>query len=519
MKIPIASYVGSNWKAAVFYSEYPDIYNSPPPNLVSNTKHVAHVQYSYGNVKRSLDVHLLNNGSTYNNLNVKKIVRIGNPYHENVDERQGIKYEFLDSIKDTFLEKELIDNLRCDIDNFCRNPAAERVTYKKYSRAIIPVTEIKFNNPKNYLTSGKHDFVESCFYRGNLDFSTGRSECIAGFIPGDSLGIKSSFDGKTFTGFFNSLLYECLYCYAGYQHKVNAPFPKTLIDIDSNKLENELRNGEVDGNKQRQPIKVLRIGKRVEVGTIYTRKQLITTLETVIKTGTKIVMPTRALEFNKEVSDLFKRSNSSILYSEGDFENVQAGLIRHGYTPEFRKEQARLYREAGNKAGFFLLIDAPSPPTFTNLSLMEYARKHDIAVQLLPIRLPSSEAAALMLGKDWDEMKGSISQTNFDGVDGKGGYIRTGNNYLTSKHIHQDWLNLIKNSVGVAFSDEYREPHISMCHHAPDGQHTSIEYCGGCLIGKFKINKVPEKRMIYTKKPNKIKRLRDQHKMEFLKSN
>ncbi|MEK6834698.1 MAG: hypothetical protein AABX61_00355, partial [Nanoarchaeota archaeon] len=215
MRIPVASYVGNSWKAIVFYSEHPDVYNSPPPNIRNNSKHVAHVQYSYGNVKRGLDVFLLEDNIPYNNLNIKKVVRTGTSYHKNVDLNQGIKYEFLSLIRDTPLEKELTENLRFDIDTFCRNPAVEKITDKKYSKSIIPITEIKFNNPKNYVTSGKHDFVKSCLYRGNLDFSTAKSECMAGFIPGDSFGVKSSFDGNVFTGFFNSLMDECLYCYAG----------------------------------------------------------------------------------------------------------------------------------------------------------------------------------------------------------------------------------------------------------------------------------------------------------------
>ena len=407
--------------------------------------------------------------------------------------------------------------LRSDIGIFCENPAAEKFSEKKYSDVIFPVTKIRLNHPKIYITSGKHDYVKSCLYRGNLDFSTADSKCIAGFVPGDSLGLKSSFDGENFINFFDSFLDECMYCYAGYQH--DAPFPKTLIEIDKDKLEDELRNGRVDGNEINQLIKVLRLGKRTEVGSIYTRKQLFDTLETILRTGTHAVMPTKSLEFNKDIADLFKKSGSSILYSEGDYENVQTGLVMHGHTQEFRKEQSRLYREAGVKTGFFLLINAPQSPTSANLELIEYSKKHDLVVQLLPIRIPSREVAYLMLGKNWEDLKGNVMQSNLNGETGEGGYILTGNGFLTPKFIHPEWLKLIGNNKGLSIGHDPDEADVRMCHHHPTGNHKAIEYCGGCIMGKVGIKEVKETKVIYTKKPKRRKSMRDQHKMEFLDHN
>ena len=514
MRVRSASYIGPSWRAITFYSEDADVYKLSPPSVRPHARHVAHVQYSYGGNNRGLDVYLLNhNNVSHNHLNIKKIVRFNGPYSEEIDKNQNIKYELVNSIKGTSFETELINLLRFDIDAFCEAPAAEKFTEKKYSDIISPVTKVRLNHPKNYLTSGKHDFVKSCLYRGNLDFSTAHSKCVAGFVPGDNLGLKSSFDGETFTNFFDSFLDECMYCYAGYQH--DAPFPKTLIEIDKDKLEYELRNGETDGNEKGQIIKVLRLGKRTEVGSIYTRKQLFDTLETILRTGTHAVMPTKSLEFNKDIAELFKRSGSSILYSEGDFENVQSGLVMHGHTQEFRKEQARLYREEGVKTGFFLLIAAPQPPTSTNLELMEYARKHDLVVQLLPTRIPSREVAYLMLGKNWENLKGDVTQHNFDGETGQGGYILTGNGFLTPKYIHPDWLNLIGDNKGLSIKHNPDEVDVRMCHHHPNGNHNAIEYCGGCIIGKVGIKVVKETKMIYTKKPKKRRSIRSQHKMEF----
>ncbi len=526
MKLNTSLYTGNNSRFIVFYSEHADVHKLPPPNLRNQTSHVAHVNYSYGKRERGLDAYLLNNGNfPQSNLNIKKHIRLGRPYRLTVDEDQSIRYEFSESIKDTPIEADLTELLRIDISNFCRTPAAEGNTSEIHSPIITPVTNMKINYPKSHLTSGKHDFVKSCLYRGNLDFAMGKAKCIAGFIPGDGFGIKSSFNGGIFTGFFDSLLDECMYCYAGYQHDV--PFPKSVVEIDRDRLKNELRNGVLDGQKpQHQVVRVLRIGKRVETGSKYTRKQLFDTLETILETGTRAVMPTKSLEFDPDVADLFRKSNSVILYSEGDYSNVQKGLELHGWTQKFRKEQARLYSEDGVNVGFFMLIDAPSPPTKTNLALMEYARENKIKVQILPVRIPEKETARLMLGKNWDGMKGDVTQYDFNGEHGKGGYGLTGNTFLTPKFIHQDWLNLVKDNKGMYVSQDPDDVpdeldsglDVRMCHHMHTGKHMATEFCGGCGIGNVGIKVVPETVMVYTNKPKNVRKgkaLRGQHKLEF----
>ncbi|MEK6835361.1 MAG: hypothetical protein AABX61_03805, partial [Nanoarchaeota archaeon] len=132
-------------------------------------------------------------------------------------------------------------------------------------------------------------------------------------------------------------------------------------------------------------------------------------------------------------------------------------------------------------------------------------------------------------------LKGDVAQSNFDGEIGRGGYITSGNHFLTPVSIHPDWLNLIGDNKGLSLGHNPNDMDVRMCHHVhgtiPDledkvqyrgfrkksinGTHVATEFCGGCLIGKVGINIVPETRMKYTKKQKKTKKLRDQHKMDF----
>ena len=93
----------------------------------------------------------------------------------------------------------------------------------------------------------------------------------------------------------------CDYCYAKGTHKGDPT--KRVLTADKKSLVEQIK----DIRKTRRA-EVLRLGKISECGSKMTREQLITTLEACIETGTKVIFPTKFLEFDEELALLMRRA-------------------------------------------------------------------------------------------------------------------------------------------------------------------------------------------------------------------
>ena len=350
-----------------------------------------------------------------------------------------------------------------DILDFCKNqttktPGKNRI---RSVRKINTKTKLERITPRRILEGGKQDFVDKCKLEANIDFSKG---CITSWIPGKN----SSFDGEYFYNYFSFPWGECEYCYAIDKHE---SFPKTIYLFDKKALTEELKGGAklVFGSEETlgRPVKTLRFGKRTESWTPFTENEFVQTLEAMTETGTRGVIPTKFLPFDKILGDLFIRTNSSALYSVSPFEHLEVGAIMQNSTNEWRMEQARKYREMGVDSQYYLLTTPHLAPGNFERKILEDAEKHKMIVQVLPLR-PKSKAICLQTtGQEWNFLKNkNPGQNNFNSFleENESSYIYF-DGQLVLKEIHPEWKKIIGNNKGK----------VKMCHH--DDQ---TIYCGGC---------------------------------------
>jgi len=500
-------YYGKGRKYLAVYNFQHDVYIKPPSSF-GNVQHLDHFSYKRGNKKGGADVFLINDIPDNPGIKINKEVMLtGNKVH--IDEKKPTlklkihhQSELLKIIPEMYdiqhqilnlpeeVEKEVILMSNADIAYFCGSDTANRHRGSKIERVekIIPKTEVKYIKPKKMLTGGKQWFVPSCKLQANIDFGQG---CISGWIPIEG----ASFDGRFFTNYLSSPDSECAYCYAKKKHK---SFPKTIYEFDKKRLVEELSGRcRLDFEDWKlelgKPVKILRFGKRTETGMPITRRQFIGTLEAMVETGTKGVIPTKYLEYNKEIAELLKKTNSVVLYSIGDFDEFEKGACIHRCNNERRLEQAVRYNEAGVNSLLYLHIIGHKSPGKRENEILRFAKKHKTKVQLLPIRFSDKDLVEKMTGQTWEYLKGGSkrkrNQLMLPGFDDYGSYVFR-ERILGLEKIHASWSEMINSNNG----------RIRMCHHTLENT-----YCGGCFQTKGEITDPPPQdiKKIYSRIPKR----------------
>ncbi|MBU4492901.1 MAG: hypothetical protein KKA61_00860, partial [Nanoarchaeota archaeon] len=449
-------------------------------------KRIAHISYGFENFRRGIDVFQVNRddiGFISNKVDFKRTISFDKKElrtleRRNINKRQGIFYEIISDIKDTDIEKEVLYLAQKDIGDFCKKEAINQETKKVYLDKIMPKTRLRFVKPRFLLQGGKQEFVPLCRLEANLDFSKG---CISGFIP---VEINDAYKKGFMYGFIDPLS-ECSYCYSKYQHK---DFPKHILKFDKEKLKNELEgNCYLDRkNKLGKKVEVLRLGKRTEAGSKYTLDQLVVTLETCLETKTKVVMPTKFLDFNDDIAKLLKNTKSSLLYSIG-WDKFEKGACLNGCNNEFRLEQAVKYKEKGVNSILYLLIDAVNLPHEREKEILSFAKENKLPVLLLPIRLNNKSIAFDITSIPWSKLK-MRNQLTIPGISRKEeaeSYELINSHTLVARKINEEWARLVGDNNG----------NIRMCHHNEDKT-----WCGSCflegeqgIIEKSNYHKNPQK--------------------------
>jgi hypothetical protein len=480
-------------KYLAVYNFQHDVYIKPPSSFGS-IQHLDHFSYKRGNKNGGGDVFLINEIPDNPEVKINKEVKlIGDKVH--MDEKRPtsklkIYYqpELLKTVPEIYdiqhqilalpkgIEREVIAMSNADIVYFCGNNIAKVPRGSKIERVknIIPKTEVKYIKPEKMLTGGKQWFVPSCKLQANIDFGKG---CISGWIPIEG----ASFDGKFFTNYLSSPNSECEYCYAKRRHRT---FPKTIYEFDKQRLIEELSGGcKLEfGNWESElgkPVDILRFGKRTETCAPFTRNQFIGTLEAMIETGTKGVITTKYLEYDKGIEERLKKTKSVVLHGVGNFDEFEKGAGMHECNNDFRLEQAVKYHEAGVNSLLYLHILGHKPPGKRENEFLKIAEKHKIKVQLLPIRFPNKDLTKRMTGQTWNHLKGGSrrnrNQSILPGFDDYGSYVFR-EKMLCLEKIHSSWLKMINNNKG----------RIRMCHHTLENT-----YCGGCFQTKGEITDPP----------------------------
>ena len=268
----------------------------------------------------------------------------------------------------------------------------------------------------------------------------------------------------------------CFYCYAAYKH---TGYPN-IFKVDKSRLVQQIREAKKERARIGLLTRYLRLGKRTEAGADIFREQILTTLEACLETGISVIFPTKYLAFNRDIAELLRKTNSTVLFSLGNDE-LELGAVAHGKTNEWRLEQTGKYISARVRAMPYMLVDATKEnggPWFSqNLQkALQFPQ-----VQLIPIRLRHREVIRKILGCP-DNILGE------QGIDmfGKhfGGYERLKDGTRLHSFVHPSLEKLIDNNNG----------NVRMCSH-----NLSCTWCGKCFMSG-------EKGIITETKELKIKR-------------
>ncbi len=288
--------------------------------------------------------------------------------------------------------------------------------------------------------SGEKENTCLCIY--NVDFSTG---CLAQ-VPGkDLLDIVTKNNGcypkeellSLREAFGKIPDKRCDYCYA-MRHNSGRAIPsevdeKTLADF-----------------KEHRP-EVVRLGKNTEVGYQLYRKPLVDFLELCKEFGTKIIMPTKVLEFDPLLVDLLKEVGGTIHYSIG-YDKLEQGPGSQGFYNQWRIEQAEAYHQNGVNTALTILCDVTASIEENDFrgSEIKYALDSlpSLPKRILPMRLTSRYVAKIVTGYDWDDLK-NPKQLTFETLEKyspemrerlqRTPYTQRGNNDFTPQEYHSDF--------------------------------------------------------------------------------
>jgi len=447
-------YSGENFNViALYVSNYPDVYSALPRSI--DGKHLMHVQYGFQKRNSAIDLYLVKTPSK-DGYNLKRTIDSRNVSLDEsaiqyIFDTQNVRLQIVDDIKNSSLEKNLRKILATDIGQFTKNPSINKGwSLIDYYPEIIPVTSIGYSNPEYLLQGGKQEFIDGCVLDANLDFVTANADCIAAFVPGK----HASFSDGKFIGFYVQSDAGCTYCYAERNHL--EPYPKRFIQIEPLRLYNDLRNWNInnylpkDMQEERRvaatvaaglgAVRVLRLGKRTDDGAIYNRTQLITTLETCIRTKTRPVLTTKFLEFDSHLVSLLKKSQISLMYSITDFydseriDEFEFGPVLHGCDTLWRIEQAKQYALAGVNTGLFIATDVVYKKSVAFYNKLDSFVNDKLKVQILDAKITkkSKGVPEVITGRTWDELKGPLRMVSSGNLFGKetfrqiGGYSKQG---------------------------------------------------------------------------------------------
>lgn len=458
---------------AAYYSKHPDVMQQWPGT------HIAHVTWDNiaderkRNKRESIDYFL-----TDERLTKDRIIPVSsNQADANTENLFDIHYTISGAYSD---QASLVRAIVCaDIDDFAdvlnmdlRSSSGfldSRLSFVDEFVSRAKITPVKHAQLAKY---GKEDFNDECLFHLNLDFAVW---CYSSVTP----------DLKW------APLEACSYCYASYKHK---SFPN-VFNVKADVLEKQILKMRAQRAEAGKPTRYMRLGKRTDAGAPIFREQLLNTLEACERTGISVIMPTKYPNFDQEIAEAFKRTESVFLLSV-DNDELSPGAVRHGFPNARRFEEGLRYLEAGVNAVPYVLVDITQErgghmfeESFTT------AVENFPAVQLLPIRLVKNDLITRILGH-----KEKILGPKSIGVLGEemGGYVKMRDNSLLHNFVHTTIAELVGDNDGA----------VRVCGHTE----TEVD-CGKCFAPGEKGVSVPRvhKVIVYnekliakrTKKPSK----------------
>ncbi len=186
---------------------------------------------------------------------------------------------------------------------------------------------------------------------------------------------------------------RCIYCYAK-RHNTGKATP---LDVDE---------GTIAEFEEKRP-EIVRLGKNTEVGHLLYRKTLVDFLSLCEKFKTQIIMPTKMLEFDLRLVDLFREVGGVVLYSIG-YDELEQGAGSQGFYNAWRVRQAEAYHQAGVNTALTVVCDVTSSidANAKKGSAIKLALNSlpSLPKRILPMRLISKKLARKVTGFYWGDL-------------------------------------------------------------------------------------------------------------------
>ncbi|MBW3019646.1 hypothetical protein KY329_05710 [Candidatus Woesearchaeota archaeon] len=360
-----------------------------------------------------------------------------------IDKQYNISCVYVDSD----LATKLILAQRHDIARFCRGkPAKVQDTTAHY----VCVDEVPLDPGFSLITPGQHAVIKEG--KGRFE-----STCIIDIGFDGSIGCLSN---TTPEGTYETTG-KCSYCYA---HQSGPCFSDTLFDIDEGWLKERLEQKIEEMNLKGRIY--FRLGQTTETHIPKAfrkwpgfRDNLSLVLRVLAESDHdfRCAMPTKTPEFDEKLAELLKAANVSMLTSIA-YEDLEKGMVRHGFTVEKRLEEAWKFREEGVNSNIYIATDITRAREFMQPEAKraeQFAKEREIPIQFLDIRVTRKSDAQRITGSKWEDLpqlkrnhSHKASLFNSDDAPEEPRWGQTGQSYLRANVTHPDWLKLVKKNRG-----------------------------------------------------------------------
>jgi hypothetical protein len=318
------------------------------------------------------------------------------------------------------------------------------------------------------LVKGKAEFIKRklpnetiediCICENNADFAFACIAQVHGSLVNEVIRNNGSYDKDKITEHRKAVGIDkrCDYCYAKRKN-----WGKITPKIIGKRTREQF--------KEEKP-KIIRLGKNIECGHFFYREELLQFLELCKEHGTRIIFPTKMLEFDENIAELLRETESVVNYSICN-DSLEPGAVSQGFSNTWRVEQAKRYTDFGVNATTTLTCDVTNSLEgnikygFAINEILK-AKEKGLTVRLLPLRLYSKRVCLKATGEKWEDIimpKDWKDAFDFEFI---WRYAKKEGNGAFPLFFHEDFIEFISEGIGIC------------------GRGGESEYCDKCNLEK-----------------------------------
>ncbi len=387
------------------------------------------------------------------NANLNLIIDIVKDAGYKIDQRDARNTEHTEEVDSQFnihskhlpleerLKGNIVQAIREDIVEFCKIPAIKQLEISTHFQEVqtldklkIPIYVLKIPSPNQIVKSGKGTTHPIC----KIDIGIDTAKACLATIDAD--------------GNYNPRG-KCSYCYATRYNGGN--FLENLFDISQEEFL-EILNAKIkELNLSRRKKIYLRFGQSVETCVPKVLRKikgfennLPTILDAIVEASKEreyvCAMPTKTIEYNKQLAEKLRKARVSVLSSIG-YEALEQGMVRLGFDTKRRLQEILKLAKAGVNANLFVATDITRPMSEMQdeaKRAADFYQKHSeyLGLQFLDIRVTKKIDAEIISGMPWKQMLGQASLLE-DNVSNR--WQKGSQNYNVAKTTHPDFLGVI----------------------------------------------------------------------------